>query len=142
MNDQGETVSAIARLLPHSIRQRFNSLGPYVRGLLEAEGYATLSRDHVETIHLAVFAYTLKEFLQAGTRAAKTAAEKFEEHGFPGFSVGNTIFTKDNGPTLRGDEIAALLARSLEGTTIGERVESAQSMKALVRGLAKEFSRG
>lgn len=141
MKDGTQSVSEIASLLPYTLRSRFNSLGPYVRGLLEAENYL-LPEDQVRTIHLAVFVYTLQEFLQAGTRAAKNAATTFEGLGIDGFSVGNTVFTKDNDATNRGESIARALIGALDGTAIGAHVASAQSMRSLVRAMAREYSRG
>ncbi|MFI5297844.1 MAG: hypothetical protein ACHREM_07060 [Polyangiales bacterium] len=111
------TTSAIIGTLPNVYRQRLASLGAYVRSTIEGERMlrgdpesARLSTDVIAEIELGVLIYALHQFLVAGTRAARSAAQAFVDLGVEeGFAVGRARFTPTSDDTLRGDRIAAAL---------------------------------
>src|SRR6185436_5803087 len=107
MAEETPQVAEIIKQLPQPLQNRFNSLGSYVKAVLEdlernIKPKNRLSREDVSIIQLAVFIYYLNWFLREGTKAAQGSIETLERFGLEGFSVGSTVFTKDNENTLLG----------------------------------------
>jgi len=104
------------RTLPRSIRRRFDSMGKYIRGVLDEAGLSErLHRRDIETIHITVFVRVLDEFLRDGTDAAVAAVDTLSELGVEGFVIGRERFSGRNDAVTRGE----LLANGLRSRTAG-----------------------
>lgn len=108
MTSEIPSVSSIISQLPQNLQRRFESLGKYVRGIVDEESSKIdsriiLSTEEVQWIQLAALVFSLDSFFRAGTRSARNAATIFEQYDLTGFQVGSTVFTKDNYNTRRGD---------------------------------------
>jgi hypothetical protein len=90
-------------------------------------------------VRLVGAAWSLDRFLRDGTKAAQSAASLFTELDAVGVAVGNTVFTRDNENTMRGERLANEFRASLEGTRFHSIVEEASSMQALVKRLIREM---
>lgn len=101
----------IVSRLPYRLRNRFESLGAYVKAVIDEEQRGTqknmkLKRDHVQLIQLIVFIHCLDDFLREGTNAARGAVEGLGRLGIDGFSVGSTEFSGNNENVARGEVLA------------------------------------
>lgn len=138
MNGNVPTVSEIVRELPTSFRGRFDSLGQYVQALvreIRGQDAPPLSAKRLSFIHLIVFIYLLKRYLEEGTKAAERAVKASHEFGFESFSVGRTVFAKGNDNTLRGRRLADLLISSIDEPSIVKALEESNNVRSLVRKL-------
>ncbi len=147
MSSEVPPLSEIISLLPRKLQLRFDSLGNYVRGMIEEEtaklgAGISLSAEEEQLIHLAVFIYSLDSFFRTGTNAARNTSITFEEFGFSGFQVGNAFFTQNNDNTLRGIQLANELANTVANTPLGRFIRNASSMKDLVSTLTREVNNG
>ena len=140
----------ISRQLPRVLQKRFESLGSFVRAVIDDElsrlnrGAATkhsLSTERIERIQLVALVYGLDTFLRAGTYAAKSAAHIFQSFDMTGFNVGAELFNVDNAATNRGLKLAVQLKQSLEGTPYARMITDARSMTKLIKALIREAVR-
>jgi len=95
------SISSIVSQLPQRLQRRFESLGKYIRGVIDEESNnldanIALSTEDTQLIQLAALIYLLDSFFRAGTSSARNAATTFEQFGLSGFQVGSTTFTRDN----------------------------------------------
>ena len=132
------------RELPRSIRKRFDSLGKYVRAILEEAGLrGRLTREDIERIHIAVFVRVLDEFLRDGTAAAVAAVDTLNELGVQGFTVGRERFAGRNDAVMRGERLANTLQGVAGDLFPPDVIESESGLKRLIIKLGKELaSRG
>jgi len=140
MPNDGEWI----RELPRSIRMRFDSLGKYVRVILEEAGLRDrLTRQDIERIHIAIFVRVLDEFLRDGTAAAVAAVDTLSDLGVQGFTVGRERFAGRNDAVMRGERLANGL-RSVTGDLFPrDLIESESGLKHLIIKLGKDLaSRG
>lgn len=141
------SVSEIVRAMPRTLQLRFQSVGGFVRGVLEeeaarAEHPFALTEDDIATIQLFTLCFLLDEFFRAGTRAAGSAARSLERFGLEGFTVGSQKFTKDSPETMRGERLADALRAVLQQSSLWSRYQGARTARELVRTLARELSHG
>ena len=147
MPDEEQRVSDIVKLLPYALQRRFNSLGAYVRAIVEEmeenrRRKAKLSNEDISFIQLAVFIHSIDWFLREGTRAARASIDTLQHLGLTGFSVGSTVFERDNENTLLGRNLAEGLLRALQNPEIVTLIKSAPNMRSLIRRLRDELNRG
>jgi hypothetical protein len=138
MPDDVPSVSQIVRQLPPSFRGTFNSLGQYVQGVIrEIRGNDAppLSAKRLRFIQLMVFIYLLNRYLEEGTKAAERAVEISNELGFESFSIGRTVFSKDNENTMLGRRLAKELLSSVNEPALIEIFQQSNSVRSLVRNL-------
>lgn len=145
MAESETNIAEIIRLLPQPLQNRFNSLGGYVRAVLEEDqqnnGRAhRLNDEGISFIQLAVFIYSLNWFLREGTRAAQASIRSLEDFGLSGFSIGSTNFTKNDENTLLGSVLAEGLIESLGDSPLIAHIKSAKSMTALILDLQGDLS--
>jgi hypothetical protein len=147
MTSEIPTISSIISQLPQNLQRRFDSLGKYVRGIVDEESSKTdtrviLSTEEIQLIQLAALVYSLDSFFRAGTRSARNAATIFEQYELPGFQVGSTVFTKDNYNTRRGDLLAENLQEAILGTNLGKVIKNSSSMRGLISTMIREMNNG
>lgn len=147
MEEKVPTISEIVQQLPHKLQLRFNSLGNYVRGMIDEEAARTgreirLGHDTIQLIQLAALVYSLDSFLRAGTYAARSASTVFEGFELSGFQVGTADFTKDNRNTRLGELLANELSRTISRVWLGRFVRDSRTMKELISDLIRELSDG
>lgn len=147
MSENTPRIAQIIDLLPQKLQIRFESLGGYVRGIIEEEntklGRAMrLSIEQVQLIQLAALIYSLEDFFRAGSRAARGASIAFEDFGLSGFQVGSQAFTRDNVNTRRGDLLAEQLREVVRNSPLGDYIKNASSMTELIETLVKEAGNG
>lgn|GEM_PF-2243303 len=138
MADRVPSVSEIIKQLPPSFRGRFESLGQYVKSILgEIRGSDAppLSINRLRFIQLIVFIYVLTRYLEEGTRAAEHAVDVSLEFGFESFSVGKTVFSKDNENTLLGRTLANRLIASIEEPSIINALGNSSNTRSLIISL-------
>jgi hypothetical protein len=137
MDNNNISIWDLINSLPRNYQIRFNSLGRYVRGLIEEEESEReqnlgLDNEDISFIQLAVFVFSLDDFLRAGTRAAQQASQTLEGYKIPGFQIGSTIFTKNNESTMRGEVLANQLRDVVADLPIGELIQNSSSIRNLV----------
>ena len=147
MIDRAPNISEIIQRLPQKLQVRFNSLGNYVQGIIDEESARNrkeikLSSEDTQLIQLAALLYSLDSFLRAGTYAARVASTTFEEFELEGFQVGSTLFTRNNENTLRGEELAEKLRKTVERTRLGRIIRNSPTMKELISTLIREMNNG
>lgn len=147
MPDYDQTIARMIQRLPMPLQNRFTSLGGYVRGLVEEEEQRlkrklAFGNNDIQLIQLAAFVYLLDYYFREGTRAAASAALMFEEYHLSGFSVGSTVFTRNNENTRRGALLAYELRQVLADTPIAVVIEQSTSVRALVSRMIREMSNG
>jgi hypothetical protein len=147
MEEHAQQVTEIIKQLPQPFQNRFNSLGGYVRSVIEELEKNTkpknrLGKEDVSIIQLAVFIYYMNWFLQEGTRAAQASILTLESFGLVGFSVGSTVFTRDNENTLLGKNLAEGLMKSLGNSPLATYIKQAKNMPSLIRNLRDEMKYG
>jgi hypothetical protein len=140
MAHETPTLSQMVAELPRQLQRRFESLGSYVKDVLERDqgpGGGGLSRDHLAAIQLAAFVYSLREFLEEGTRAARSAAIVFESLGATRFRIGRTEFSRNNENTLLGRRLGANLVAALNDPELLRIMERATSLTSFIKTLGK-----
>jgi len=140
-------ISLIVSQLPSKLQKRFESLGSYVRGLIDEENSrldtkVVLSTEDIQLIQLAALIYSLDSFFRAGSSSARGAATTFEEFGLSGFQVGSTIFTRENANTRRGDLLADKLRETIMNTALGEVIRNSTSMRVLISTMIRGRNNG
>ena len=138
-------ISFIVSQLPNKLQKRFESLGSYVRGLIDEESSRldkkiVLSTEDIQLIQLAALIYSLDSFFRAGSSSARGAAIIFEEFDLSGFRVGTTTFTRENINTRRGDLLANKLRESIINSALGMAITNANSMRALISTMIRGMS--
>lgn len=138
-------ISFIVSQLPNKLQKRFESLGKFVRGLIDEESSRlstkiVLSTEDVQLIQLAALVYSLDSFFRAGSSSARSAATIFGEFELSGFQVGTTSFTKENVNTRRGDLLANRLSESIRNSTLGEFIRNSNSMRELISTMIREMN--
>ena len=97
--------------VPPFLKRRFSGLGSYIEDVLRQENLAaSLNREQVQAIHLAIFVEITVEFFKDGSRAAADAVSMFESVGIQSFALGNTEFRRNNSAVKRGDRLAGRLS--------------------------------
>jgi hypothetical protein len=144
MANENSTVNQIVSLLPSRLQLRFESLGTYVRSVIEEERQILgmrerISQEDIQRIQLAVFIYSLNSFFRIGTSAAKSASSTFEELGFTSFKIGSSYFSQNNETTMRGETLALKLEKMLAKSTLGKHIRSSYSMRDLISRLLQEL---
>ncbi len=147
MADDSPTLSDFVEQLPQRLQRRFESLGGYVRGIIDDEEdqlgqKLKLSAEDIRFIQTAVFIYFLDGFLRAGSQAARAASTTFEEFGLSGFQVGSTVFTRNNDNTRRGEVLADRLRAALENSPLSKYISTVPTMRELVSRLIREMQNG
>lgn len=109
------------RRLPYKLQSRFESLGRFVRSVIEelefenrTDKSTRIDRGKVQDIEVVVFAITLESFFRAGTQVASSAVQAFDTLDMRGFVVGTTVFEGENENVLRGSVLASDLRSRLE----------------------------
>lgn len=141
------SISFIVSQLPQKLQRRFESLGGYIRGIIDEENSRlnraeTLSTEDVQLIQFAALIYSLDSFFRAGSRSARSAATTFEQFGLSGFQVGSTTFTKDNYNTRRGEMLANKLQESISGSRLSSVIRNSATMTDLVLTMVREIIDG
>lgn len=119
--------SQLINMLPFRLRSRFESLGTYVQSVID-EDFAEnpklkrLTKDEVSTVKLLVFTSSLDHFFKEGSAAARLAVREFEKLQLSGFSIGTTVFEKDNENVRRGDTLSTRLRSKIADTSADEVV--------------------
>lgn len=134
------SLNDIIRLLPQSLRPRFQSIGGYARDVInevldEENSRIRLSNSQTDFISCCVFIFLLDRFFNEGTAAARGAAQNFSELGIKGFRIGRTTFTEDNEDTLRGAKLAVSLKLAVGDPVIIKVIESSATVRDLVEQL-------
>jgi len=145
MAEGAPNVAEIIRYLPRKIQVRFDSLGNYVKGLIDEESARRdkeikLSSEHIQLIQLAALIYSLDSFMRAGSYAAQIAASTFEEYKLRGFQVGSSVFTENNENTLRGRVLADKLRATVARTRLGVLIRNSSTMRDLISTLIREMN--
>lgn len=145
MAEGAPNVAEIIRYLPRKIQVRFDSLGNYVKGLIDEESARRdkeikLSSEHIQLIQLAALIYSLDSFMRAGSYAAQIAASTFEEYELRGFQVGSSVFTENNENTLRGRVLADKLRATVARTRLGVLIRNSSTMRDLISTLIREMN--
>ena len=141
------SITFIVNQLPNRLQKRFESLGNFVRGIIDEESSKlktkiVLSTEDVQLIQLAALIYSLDNFFRAGSSAARGAATIFEEFELSGFQVGLTNFTKENANTRRGDLLADKLSESIRNSVLGDFIRNSNSMRELISTMIREVKNG
>jgi len=147
MSEDIPSISSIVSRLPQKIQNRFESLGGYIRGIIDEESNKSgvniaLSSNDVQSIQFAALIYSLDHFFRAGSSSARTAAMTFEQLGLQGFQVGSSHFTKDNDNTRRGDMLADKLRDSIGNSHMGIVIRNSISMRDLISTMIREVNNG
>jgi hypothetical protein len=147
MAENISNISFIVSQLPNKLQKRFESLGNYVRGLIDEESSRlntkiVLSTEDIQLIQLAGLIYSLDSFFRAGSSSARSAATIFEEFELSGFQVGSTTFTKENINTRRGDLLADRLSESIRNSALGEVIRNSNSMRELISTMILGMNNG
>jgi hypothetical protein len=139
-------VTKIIERLPVKLKNRFQSLGSYVRNIIEEmtgnKRQIHLSTEDIQLIQLAALIYSLDSFFRKGTKSAREASTIFEELGGEGFQVGSSIFTKNNENTQRGEILADDLRRVIDGSFISQPIQDSYTMHQLIITLIRKINRG
>lgn len=106
--------SQILNQLPTRLRPRFESLGRYVKTIVDEEQVhiarrKRLKRQQVELLQTLVFVEVLNDLFKETTAAATRTVMTFEELGVSGFSVGQTVFVGRNENVMRGEHLSQQL---------------------------------
>lgn len=146
------TYSELIKLLPYRLRIRFDSLSAYVKGIIDDEEMSMekssrLKQKEVKQIQLLVFVSVLDAFFRDGSNAARSAVSNFEALGVEGFSVGNSIFERENSNVQMGDTLSEQLRSAILGKAridgTAERVfDQRIGMRTLIVRLMQETRRG
>jgi hypothetical protein len=147
MPSETPSISEIIGQLPRKMQVRFESLGRFVNGIIEEEKAKldrniVLTKEDVQIIQLAVFIYSLDNFFRFGTYAARNASASFEQFNLSGFTVGSSVFTRDNINTMRGEELANQLRNVISSTPLAPFIRTAPTMAELVSTLIQELQDG
>lgn len=100
--------------LPTRLRPRFESLGRYVKTIVDEEQVHMprrnrLKRQQIELLQTLVFVHVLNDLFKETTAAAMRTVMTFEELGVSGFSVGQTDFVGRNENVMRGERLSEQL---------------------------------
>jgi len=144
--DLTASTSEILQYLPHTLRLRFQSISKYATALAgEALPDGTrlnLGAEDLRQLNYAAVVYILREFLQSGARAARSAVNTFEDLGLKGFSVGRSHFTRHSEATRRGERLAKALDAKLRGTLIAQKMRASRNIRDFLQAVAKELDHG
>lgn len=140
-------ITEIIKLLPRPLQIRFNSIGSFVKAVVEekeAQGgrKAQLSQEETDLIQLAAFIYSLNWFLTEGTKAAQATISTLDNFGLEGFLIGSTPFEKDNENTMRGKILAEAMMQNIGDPNLARRIQQATSMTSLIINLRNDLTRG
>lgn len=138
------TIAEIVNQLPQKLQSRFESLGSYVRGVIQEERERlerdiTVDTEDIQFIQLAALIYLLDSFMRTGTVAARNASSIFEQFGLAGFEIGSSRFTQSNENTLRGERLAQNLRSVIAATSLNRFITNSSSMRDLVIRLLNEI---
>lgn len=98
-----------------------------------------LTTHDIEMIKLVAFCYAANRFFKEGAEAARIAVDEFQRFNIPGFQVGSTHFEGRNRNVILGDQLAADLVRSFDGSPLMDFIVSASSMTDLVHSLTRKI---
>lgn len=145
MSDGVPTISFIVSQLPQKLQRRFESLGGYIRGLIEEERQRlgkdiNLTSENIQLIQLAALLYSLESFFRAGSSSARGAAATFEQFQIPGFQVGRTTFTSTSYSTQLGDVLADRLQNTIRNSRLGVVISNSATMRDLITTMIREMS--
>jgi hypothetical protein len=138
------SLNDIVRLLPQSLRPRFQSVGSYTHDVInevldEQRGKIRLSNSQIDFISCCVFIFLLDRFLNEGTAAARGAAKNFSDFGIKGFKIGQTTFTEDNENTRRGEMLAGSLKSVIGDPMVIKTIETSDTVRNLVERLISQM---
>lgn len=143
--------SDIVKILPYRIRSRCDSLGAFVKAVLDEEDHNReqvdkLTTDDIQLIQLLVLVGFLDSFFEDGTTAARSAVRRFEDLGVRGFTVGRKAFEGDNENVRLGEELAKELRDTLSRLG-GERLvrlarSPEQGVRRHVLNLRRQLTNG
>jgi hypothetical protein len=138
--------SDVLSRLPRRMRVRFESLGSYVRSIVNELEERTprpdrLADESVQLIQLVVLVYAMDDLLREGSRAARAAVGQFRETGMAGFTVGTSVFEGENANVTLGEDLSRGLRLSLPLEVL-ELVDSASGIGSLTRTLVERARRG
>lgn len=147
MSAEIPSISFIVSQLPQNLQKRFESLGSYIRGVIDEERSSVdkninLSIEDIQLIQLAALIYLLNSFFRAGSSSARNAATTFEQFGLSGFQVGSTTFTRNNYNTRRGDFLADRLQEAIMDSHLGITIRNSTSMRDLISTMIREINNG
>jgi hypothetical protein len=93
----------------------------------------------MEIVKLVAFCFAANRFFKEGAEAARLAVDEFQRFNIPGFQVGSTHFEGRNQNVLLGDNLAADLMRSFDGSPLQHLILSSQTITDLVHSLTRRI---
>lgn len=130
------------------MKRRFDSIGSFVSSVVSSiedkNGVPKKQRLSASTksdITLLVFIFSLRHFLQEGSRAAASATNEAVALGLSGFSVGQQVFEPENDNVMRGERLAQGLWSQIQDQRIKNLMNSEKTLTNLIErlyGIAKE----
>jgi hypothetical protein len=93
----------------------------------------------METMTIIAFVYTLRTFLEDGTRAARQAVRAFGDLGVRRFDIGSASFYEGSEDVERGRVLAEALMESISDDKVRDWIYGSRSLSQLVRKMVDEF---